>query len=92
MGGVEVVGGREEEQEHMAPNVVERSFTSNMQHGEEAAAVQCAIFCQGHAASEKSGLVSAKNGGRDRLGIVEVSVCDRRARSRLSESANRSRN
>ena len=29
-------------------------------------------MCQGHAASEKSGLVSAKNGGRDRHVIVKV--------------------
>ena len=75
---MEVVGGREEEQEHMASKVVERSFTSNMQHGEEAAAVQCVKVMQLRKnrvwSVRKTGVAIATSSSKSQCVIVELGL------------------
>ena len=72
------MGGREEEQEHMASNVVERSFTSNMQHGEEAAAVQCVKVMQLRKnrvwSVRKTGVAIAMSSSKSQSVIVELGL------------------
>ena len=62
----------------MASNVVERSFTSNMQHGEEAAAVQCVKVMQLRKnrvwSVRKTGVAIAASSSKSQSVIVELGL------------------